>query len=78
MDPAGARALARRIEEGKPQAEITSTAQPEGTAATGHLDDEPQAISENGVVLVRPRAARRRGEVRVFVRAADGRLHRLF
>jgi hypothetical protein len=77
MDPAGARALARRIEEGKPRAEITSAGQSE--VGTRQLDGAPQATTaENGVVFVRPRAVRRRGDVRVFVRAADGRLHRLF
>jgi hypothetical protein len=68
MDPAGARALARRLAEGKPEAD-------------GRLDEPflraPGAPAPpDDVVYVRPGVLRPARQVWVYVRALDGRLRR--
>jgi hypothetical protein len=74
MDTAGARALARRIEEGRPHEEVTLTERlPEN--GTSHQDSTVPQL-RGGVVYIRPRPLRA-GDVRIFVRAPDGRLRRV-
>jgi hypothetical protein len=74
MDTAGARALARRIEEGRQQEEVTLAERLLGSGTSSHQDlTVPQLRS--GVVYIRPRPVRA-GDVRIFVRAPDGRLRR--
>jgi hypothetical protein len=68
MDPAGARALARRIAEGKPPDDTP----PEGTPAQG----PSPAAATDGVVYVRPVLLRPAREVWMYLRRADGRLRR--
>jgi hypothetical protein len=75
MDPAGARALAKRIAQGKPIDEGTPASSSGGRseAASG------SAAAESGVevVFVHPRALDRQPEVWMYVRGADGHLHRV-
>ena len=66
MDPAGARALARRIAEGKPPETLF-----EPTGA-----ESPPAKRDDGVVFVRPALLRPAREIWRYVRLADGRLRR--
>jgi hypothetical protein len=68
VDPAGARALARRIAEGKPSADAFGEPESRLTpSATGAVD---------GIVYIRPLAIRAAREVRIFVQGLDGRLRR--
>lgn len=68
VDTAGARALARRIAEGKPAADAFVEAAPRQTpSATGAGD---------GVVYIRPLEVRAARHVRIFVHDPDGRLRR--
>ena len=68
MDPAGARALAKRIAEGKPT-EDELVEQP-------RRKTEPAAIAGEGVSYVRAQAVRAAHQVRMFVKDPDGRLRR--
>lgn len=68
MDPAGARALARRIAEGKPTSDELVD-QPRRKTAPG-------AIAGEGIVHVRAQAVRAAHELRIFVHGPDGRLRR--
>ena len=68
VDTAGARALAQRIAEGRPPADTFLEPTPPQTPSSKRAGD--------GVVYIRPRAVRAAGEVRMFVRGPDGRLHR--
>lgn len=67
MDPAGARALARRIAEGKPL-ETLFEATPGEVASPSKRAD--------GVVYLRPALLRPAREIWRYVRLADGRLRR--
>jgi hypothetical protein len=73
MDTAGARALARRIEEGRPDEDITLAERLLENGANHQDSTVPQRRS--GVVYIRPRPLRA-GDVRIFVRGPDGRLRR--
>jgi hypothetical protein len=66
MDPAGARALARRIAEGKPVETLFD-------ATSSELAPPSKA---DGVVYVRPALLRPAREIWRYVRLADGRLRR--
>jgi hypothetical protein len=66
--PAGARALARRIAEGKPEADASVEPAPGQTP--------PPTNAEEGVVYVRPLAVRAARQVWIFVLGSDGRLRR--
>jgi hypothetical protein len=68
VDAAGARALAQRIAEGRPPADTFLEPTPPQTPSSKRAGD--------GVVYIRPLAPRAAGEVRIFVRGPDGRLHR--
>ena len=68
VDTAGARALARRIAEGKPPADTVPEPMRPETPSPKRAGD--------GVVYIRPLAPRAAGEVRIFVRGPDGHLHR--
>ena len=68
MDPAGARALAKRIAEGKPTTD-ESVDQPRRKTA-------PAGIAGEGIVYVRAQAVRAAHQVRTFVTGPDGRLRR--
>jgi hypothetical protein len=68
VDPAGARALARRIAEGKPSADAFVEPESRQTpSARGPVD---------GVVYIRPLGVRAERHVRIFVHGPDGRLRR--
>jgi hypothetical protein len=77
MDTEGARALARRIAEGKPTSEIT-LAERIGAAANGpsHAGGPPRTRVENGVVYIHPRPMRQQRQVWVYVRGPDDKLQR--
>jgi hypothetical protein len=68
VDPAGARALARRIAEGKPPADTSLEPTRPQTAAS--------KTARDGVVYIRPLVLRAVREVRIYVRGVDGRLRR--
>jgi hypothetical protein len=78
MDVAGARALAERIAQGKPTDEDTTA--PAAIEPPGAPTKEAPraATAEDGVelVFVHPRVVDRRPQVWMYVRGADGRLHR--
>jgi hypothetical protein len=68
VDPAGARALARRIAKGKsPADDVVEPASPQNPSLKSAGD---------GVVYIRPLALRAACDVRIFVRGPDGRLRR--
>jgi hypothetical protein len=70
VDPAGARALARRIAEGKPAADTVPVPQAARTPT-------PSAKrAGDGVVYIRALAVRTARDVRVYVQGPDGRLRR--
>jgi hypothetical protein len=75
MDTEGARALARRIAEGRPQEE-TALALVGNETVHARGEPAPERQVRNGVVYIRPRAIRQAREVRIFVRSPDGRLRR--
>ena len=76
MDPEGARALARRIAEGRPTAEITLTERV-GEAAGGPAAEAPPPTRvEDGVVHIHPRPVRHQRQVWVFVRGPGDKLKR--
>ena len=77
MDPEGARALARRIAEGKPTTEITR-AERVGEAAGGPApaEEPPPTRVEDGVVYIHPRPVRLQRQVWVFVRGPGDKLKR--
>jgi hypothetical protein len=83
MDAEGARALARRIAEGKPPPETTLAERLTDAAGAriGPAARSPDAIGAppagDGVVYVRPRRVRRRQTVWIYVRGPGGRLYRL-
>jgi hypothetical protein len=68
VDAEGARALARRIAEGKPAAD-EFVAEPRRKAA-------PAPIAGDGIVYIRAQAVRAAHQVRTFVQGPDGRLRR--
>lgn len=69
VDTAGARALARRIAEGKPS--------PDGTPdLAGRLLGTGDGADED-VVYVRPKVTGAMRQVRIFVLGVDGRLRRV-
>jgi hypothetical protein len=77
MDPKGARALARRIAEGRSTAEIT-LAEHVGEAAGGPApaEEPPRTRVEDGVVYIHPRPMRQQRQVWVFVRGPGDKLQR--
>ena len=83
MDPAGARALARRLADGKAPDGATLDEQPAAEARrvkSESGDPEvvlPPALQENGVIYVRPTRRSAQQDVWIYVRASDGRLRRL-
>jgi hypothetical protein len=68
VDPAGARALAQRIAEGKAPADTFLEPTRPQTPAPKRAGD--------GVVYIRPRVLRTACDVRIYVRDPDGRLRR--
>jgi hypothetical protein len=83
MDPAGARALARRLAEGKETSDMTLAerlAAEAQSAKTGSaekpLDPTEPPPSDDGVVYIRPSRRSSEQEVWVYVRASDGHLRR--
>jgi hypothetical protein len=86
VDAAGARALARRLAEGSSHTEDEVTLSDRlAEAASGVAASAPAPVSRpplaadslvEGVLYLHPRPLGRRRTVWVFVRAADGRLHR--
>jgi hypothetical protein len=68
MDTAGARALARRIAEGKPEADNLPQPMQTRTRSAKRAGD--------GVVYIRALAVRTVRDVRIYVREPDGRLRR--
>ena len=68
MDPAGARALARRLAEGKPEADARLD--------VPFLRAPARPAAPDDVVYVRPSVLRPARQVWVYVRALDGRLRR--
>jgi hypothetical protein len=77
MDPEGARALARRIAEGRPTADIT-LAEHVGEAARGRapVEEPPRTRVEDGVVYIHPRPVLHQRQVWVFVRGPGDKLQR--
>jgi hypothetical protein len=77
MDPEGARALARRIAEGKPSAE-TTLAERIGGSASGlaSAEEPPHTRVEDGVVYIHPGPVGHQRQVWVFVRVASDKLRR--
>ena len=78
MDTHGARALARRIAEGKPTLEAT-LAKRVGEAVAGGpapAGEPPRSRVEDGVVYIHPRPARRQRQVWVYVRGPGEKLQR--
>jgi hypothetical protein len=67
MDAAGARELARRIAEGKQEAD---------TFLEPTRPRAPSPKSADGVVYIRPLALGATSDVRIYVRGPDGRLRR--
>jgi hypothetical protein len=78
MDPEGARALARRIAEGKPTAEVTLTEGVEEAATGGPAPAAatPRTRVENGIVYIHPRPVRNQRQVWVYVRGPGEKLQR--
>ena len=83
MDTEGARALARRIAEGKPSAETTLAEGRTGDAGAriGPAPRSPDALASSpagdDVVYVRPRRILGHQNVWIYVRGRGGRLYRL-
>ena len=77
MDTEGARALARRIAEGKPTSEITLAERVRETAGKpSSVAEPPRTRVENGVVYIHPRPLRQQRQVWVYVRGPDDKLQR--
>jgi hypothetical protein len=83
MDPAGARALARRLAEGKEASDMTLAERlaAEARSATSGsaeeaLDPPEPPPNDDGVVYIRPSRRSSEQEVWVYVRASDGHLRR--
>jgi hypothetical protein len=82
MDPAGARALAQRLAEGKVQDEMTLDGRlaVEARSVKSSPAEPPEAPHplemEEGVVYIRPARRSAQQDVWIYVRASDGRLRR--
>ena len=78
MDPEGARALARRIAEGKPTDEITLAEGVEEavTSEPAPAAEPPRTRVENGVVYMHARPVRHQRQVWVYVRGPGDELQR--
>jgi hypothetical protein len=78
MDVAGARALARRIAEGKPVDDTESESEP--SLDPPAIEPPPSLAAadapEIDIVYFHPRAQPRRQRPRVYLRRPDGRLRR--
>ena len=67
VDPAGARALAQRIAEGKP---------PDTSLEPTRRQTPSPKRAGDGVVYIRPLVPQTACDVRIYVRGPDGRLRR--
>jgi hypothetical protein len=78
MDPEGARALARRIAEGKPTVEIAPAKDVQEAVADGPVPapEPPRTRVENGVVYIHARRVRAQRQVWVYVRGTGEKLQR--
>jgi hypothetical protein len=76
MDPAGARALAQRLAEGKGHDDMTLDERLAAEARSVKSSPAEEPTSEDGVVYVRPSRRSSKLDVWVYVRASDGRLRR--
>jgi hypothetical protein len=83
MDPAGARALAQRLAEGKEPAEMTpeevlaaESRRPDTGESDEPLEAPPPAAKERDVIYVHPAPRTSYENVWIYVRDSDGRLRR--
>ena len=82
MDTAGARALARRLAEGKEPTDMTLAERLAAEARSGKSSDEApleppaSAPTDDGVIYIRPSRRSSCQDVWIYVRSSDGHLRR--